>query len=74
MRLAEGSSEKPETPEGPSCDNGIEGDYDCDGQVSMDEMMRLADEQAAAEGANDEGASPEGASDEGATDAGAPTP
>ncbi len=58
----------------PACDNGIEGDYDCDGQVSMDEMMRLADEQAAAEGASDEGASAEGASDEGATDAGAPTP
>ena len=27
----------------PACDNGIEGDYDCDGQVSMDEMMRLAE-------------------------------
>jgi hypothetical protein len=27
----------------PACDNGIEGDFDCDGQVSMDEMMRLAE-------------------------------
>ncbi|GAB4201439.1 MAG: hypothetical protein OHK0013_13440 [Sandaracinaceae bacterium] len=26
------------------CANGIEGDYDCDGQVSMEEMMRLAEE------------------------------
>jgi C4-dicarboxylate transporter DctM subunit len=26
-----------------ACDNGIEGDFDCDGQVSMDEMMRLAE-------------------------------
>ncbi|MBN8615321.1 MAG: TRAP transporter large permease subunit [Deltaproteobacteria bacterium] len=26
-----------------ACDNGIEGDFDCDGNVSMDEMMRLAE-------------------------------
>jgi C4-dicarboxylate transporter DctM subunit len=29
---------------GTGCANGIEGDYDCDGQVSMEEMMRLAEE------------------------------
>jgi C4-dicarboxylate transporter DctM subunit len=29
---------------GPRCENGIPGDYDCDGQVSMDEMMRQAEE------------------------------
>ncbi|MBX7196558.1 MAG: TRAP transporter large permease subunit [Sandaracinaceae bacterium] len=28
----------------PACANGIEGDYDCDGTVTMEEMMRLADE------------------------------
>jgi C4-dicarboxylate transporter DctM subunit len=28
----------------PGCDNGIEGDFDCDGNVSMEEMMRLADQ------------------------------
>ncbi len=33
-------------PAQPACDNGIEGDYDCDGQVSMDEMMRQSDEAA----------------------------
>ena len=35
-----------------ACDNGIEGDYDCDGNVSMDEMMRLA------EGGGEEGEAP----------------
>jgi len=35
---------EPGTGSDPACDNGIEGDYDCDGQVSMDEMMRLSDE------------------------------
>jgi hypothetical protein len=50
MRLAEGGEAEDEAPEQPACDNGIEGDFDCDGQVSMDEMMRLADEQAEGEG------------------------
>lgn len=35
---------------GPRCENGIPGDYDCDGQVSMDEMMRQAEEGEGAEG------------------------
>jgi C4-dicarboxylate transporter DctM subunit len=40
---------------GTGCANGIEGDYDCDGQVSMDEMMRLAEEGPSAGAGSDTG-------------------
>jgi hypothetical protein len=46
LRLADEPSGGAETDTRPACDNGIEGDYDCDGNVSMEEMMRLADENA----------------------------
>jgi C4-dicarboxylate transporter DctM subunit len=78
----DGEEHTPTPGGGTACDNGIEGDFDCDGQVSMDEMMRLADEQAAADeggGAPDEVApeevAPEASEDAGTSatdDAGAP--
>jgi C4-dicarboxylate transporter DctM subunit len=40
----DGEEHTPTPGGGTACDNGIEGDFDCDGQVSMDEMMRLAEE------------------------------
>jgi C4-dicarboxylate transporter DctM subunit len=52
----EDDGEEPTPGGGTACDNGIEGDFDCDGQVSMDEMMRLA------EGGSDEAEAPAGPS------------
>ncbi len=47
-----GAGVSPSRATSPSCDNGIEGDYDCDGTVSMEEMMRLAEEGEAREPAD----------------------